>query len=219
MATICVFGDSISYGAWDKEGGWVQRLRKFLDEKTLSIPDFWNTDFTQIYNVGISSASGENSNNLLKRFEFEAKQRLDEYETIFIFAIGKNDSCFIKNKNTFITSLKIFEKNIQDLIKLAKKYSSKIIFVGTAMVDESKTAPISWDKNMYYKNEYLKQYNEIIKSVCEENKVYFIEIFEKWKKLNYKSLLEDGLHPNSKGHKKIFEAVKEFLIKNKLLSK
>jgi len=30
-------------------------------------------------------------------------------------------------------------------------------------------------------------------------------------------LLEDGLHPNSEGHKKIFESVKEFLIKNKII--
>jgi len=28
MVNILVFGDSITYGAWDEEGGWVQRLRK-----------------------------------------------------------------------------------------------------------------------------------------------------------------------------------------------
>ncbi len=29
--------------------------------------------------------------------------------------------------------------------------------------------------------------------------------------------LEDGLHPNSKGHQKLFLKVKDFLLKNKLL--
>ena len=32
--TICVFGDSISWGAWDMEkGGWVNRLWLFLAER------------------------------------------------------------------------------------------------------------------------------------------------------------------------------------------
>ncbi len=217
MAQILVFGDSIAWGAWDKEGGWVERLKKFLNKKTLSIPEFWNTDFMEVYNLGISSVSGENSSNLLERFESEAKRRLGEYETIFIISIGKNDSCFLKSKDSFLTPPEIFERNIQELIKFAKKYSSKIVFVGTAMVDESKASPIHWDKNMHYKNEYLKKYNEIIKYVCKENKVRFIDIYETFAKADYKKLLEDGLHPNSEGHKIIFEAVKNFLVKEKII--
>jgi lysophospholipase L1-like esterase len=45
----------------------------------------------------------------------------------------------------------------------------------------------------------------------------FIEIFENWKKISYESLLYDGLHPNSEGHKKIFETVKNYLVKNKII--
>ena len=41
MGRILIFGDSITYGAWDKEGGWVQRLRKFLDERNLTDPNFY----------------------------------------------------------------------------------------------------------------------------------------------------------------------------------
>ena len=29
--------------------------------------------------------------------------------------------------------------------------------------------------------------------------------------------LEDGLHPNSAGHEKMFQRVKDFLIKNKII--
>ena len=100
---------------------------------------------------------------------------------------------------------------------LAKKYSSKIVFVGTAMVDESKSTPIYWNKNMYCRNEYLHQYNEIIKKVCKENKIYFVEISETFAKTDYKKLLEDGLHPNSKGHEIIFNIVKNFLLKEKII--
>ena len=76
---------------------------------------------------------------------------------------------------------------------------------------------ISWDTGKSYKNEYIKKYNEIIKSVYEENKIYFVEIFEDWMNSDYKNYLEDGLHPNSEGHQKIFESVKNFLIENKII--
>lgn len=217
MAQILVFGDSITLGAWDAEGGWVDRLKKFLNKRTLSVPEFWNTDFLEVYNLGVSSISGEDSGSLLERFESEAKRRLGEYETVFIIAIGKNDSCFLQDKKSFLTPPRIFEKNIKELIKLAKKYSSKVVFIGTAMVDETKSAPIHWNKNMYYRNEHLKQYNDVIKNVCNENKIHFIEISETFSKLNYKSLLADGLHPNSKGHEIIFNAVKDFLVKEKII--
>ncbi len=37
---ILIFGDSIAHGVWDREGGWAQRLRRFLDEKKFPIPLF-----------------------------------------------------------------------------------------------------------------------------------------------------------------------------------
>ncbi|KPJ56326.1 hypothetical protein AMJ49_05175 [Parcubacteria bacterium DG_74_2] len=215
MARICVFGDSIVYGAWDYEqGGWVQRLRKFLDEKNLSDSD--SEDYFVVYNLGVS---GNNSRDLLERFEFELKQRLkQEGETIIALAIGINDSYFLCDKNDNSVLQEEFRENIQKLIDIAQKFVSKVIFIGLTCVDESKVTPIPWDTNKSYKNEYIQKYNEIIKSVCKENNVYFIEIFEKWTKLGYKNLLEDGLHPNSKGHEKIFKIVKDFLIKNKIIT-
>lgn len=35
--------------------------------------------------------------------------------------------------------------------------------------------------------------------------------------LNYFELLEDELHFNTKGHQKIFEIVKDFLVENKII--
>ena len=211
MTQILIFGDSITYGAWDKEGGWVQRLRRFLDEKNLTSPDFYFV----VYNLGIS---GDTSEDLLERFEFETKQRLKEHkETIVAFAIGINDSQFVHSEGDHRVPIEKFKNNLQELIKLAQKFSLKIIFVGLTPVDEKKTTPIPWDSDKFYKNEYIEKYNQVIKKVCEENKIYFIEIFEKFKATGYQELLEDGLHPNSKGHKRIFEIVKDFLIKNNLI--
>ena len=211
MAQVLIFGDSITYGAWDKEGGWVNRLRKFLDEKNLTDPNFYYS----CYNLGIS---GDTSKDLIERFEFETRQRLeDDEETIIIFAVGVNDSQFIYSESRHMVSKGGFKRNIQKLISLARKYSSKIIFIGLTPVDETKTVPQPWDANKSYTNRYVKEYDSIIGKVCKENKVYFVEIFEKLKGTDYQKLLEDGLHPNSEGHQKMFEIVEDFLIKNKII--
>lgn len=227
MAQILVFGDSIAYGAGDeKEGGWVNRLRKVLDKAPFTSPDF----YCLVYNLAIS---GDSLDDLLERFELETKQRLKEgEETIFIFAIGINDSQFIHSQNKLRCLPPEFKNNLQKLIKLTEKFSSKIIFMGLTPVDEVKTTPLPWDNDKSYKNEYIKKYNNIIKSVCEENKiypvrkqaelsngVYFIEIFDELIQSDYKNLLADGLHPNSQGHQKIFEMVRNFLAENKIIEK
>jgi lysophospholipase L1-like esterase len=209
MANILVFGDSITYGACDKEGGWVQRLRKFLDEKKPTNPEFYYL----VYNLGIS---GDTSEDLLNRFESETNKRLDEEEeTIFLFAIGANDSQFINSKNKL--PLDKFQNNIQKIIELAEKYSQRIVFFGLFPCDESKTVPIPWDTAKSYKNEHIKKYNEIVKSVCAKNKIPFVEIFEIFIKENYQELLEDGLHPNSEGHEKIFKVARASLVKYKII--
>ncbi|MFH1401778.1 MAG: GDSL-type esterase/lipase family protein [Parcubacteria group bacterium] len=206
MSTICVLGDSIVWGAADSEGGgWVTRL--FIELGKNSEID--------VYNLGVS---GDKTPNILERFESETKARIEEAEdVILIFAIGINDSYFIQSKNSFNIPPAEFRENIKKIIEGARAIAPKITFIGLTPVDESRTTPIPWDTDKSYKNENIKKYNEIIKSVCRDNSVHFIEIFNEWIKSDYQSLLEDGLHPNSEGHKKIFETVRDFLSKNKII--
>lgn len=200
-----VFGDSISYGAWDKEGGWVERLRAKFDER------FFNNseDYNLIYNLSIS---GDTTEDVLKRFESETNQRTKKDDEItFIFSIGANDCEFLHDKKEFKVPFNEFKKNIEKIIKLARKYSNKIVFVGFTPADDSKTDPIEWNENISYLNKDIKKYNDELKSICKKNNVDFIKIFEGWMKLDYKKLLYDGVHPNTKGHRLIFEKVLEFL--------
>ncbi len=207
MTLINVFGDRISFGCWDEEGGWVDRIKQEINKKVLKDPEFpWLA-----HNLGVD---GDTSKGLLKRFEQETKPRIVYGgDTIFVFSIGDNDSLFNNKKKEHWVSPEEYKKNLQELFKLAKNYKAKILFVGSAGFDESKVDPVPWEPECSYKNEYAEQYNEIAKEVCKENQVAFVDIFG----LDKKHLV-DGLHPNSEGHKKIFEVVKNALEKNNIIS-
>jgi lysophospholipase L1-like esterase len=196
---ICVFGDSISQGYNDyKEGGWINRLRKYFDLSDYDI---------SVFNLGVS---GDNTFDLLKRFKVEAEARKPN---LIVFAIGINDSQYVNSKNNPRVSLSDFNKNLLEFKNLSKQFTDKIIFIGLTKVDEVKVTPIPWSITKYYDNENIKTYNLAIKNFCEKNHLSFIEMFDL---LNDKDL-EDGLHPNSKGHKKMFNRVKDSLIKNKII--
>lgn len=214
MANILVFGNSITYGAWDIEGGWVTRLRRFLDEKVIASQG--ELDYL-VYNLGISGGTTE---ELVHRLKSEAKSRLEEEgETIIIFGmITINDSYFIYSQNGHKISIDQSKQNVEKLIELAKQITPIVLFVGNTVVDETKTKPISWDADKSYTNEYIRQYDEAVKSICQFKKVPFLELMGNFLSQDYVNMLEDGLHPNTAGHKWMFERVQEFLLKNQVIS-
>jgi len=190
---ICVFGDSITWGACDYEkGGWVERLKSH---------DMQGEEEHFVFNVGVS---GDNSDKLLKRFPAEATAREPE---VIIFAIGVNDSQYVRDKEHHRVSLEKFKQNILELTVQAKALVHEIIFVGITGVDESKMMPTSWDREKYYDNESIEKYNDAIKKVCEEKGSTFIPM----EGIVGIADLEDGLHPNAAGHKKMFQTVLKVL--------
>lgn len=87
MANILVFGASTTYGAWDLEGGWIARLRKWIDEKNIKEKKYIDySGISLIYNLGISD---ETTKDLIKRFKSDTEPRLWE-NNIFQKVIGTN---------------------------------------------------------------------------------------------------------------------------------
>ncbi len=208
---ILVFGDSITYGAWDEKGGWVQRLREYIDRKNMKDKGF----HCLVYNLGVS---GDTTEEILERFEHETKSRLgDEKDFVFIFSVGTNDCLFLNKEKKMRVDEKAFERNIEKIIELASRFSKKIIFTGLTPADESRMNPLPWALQFSAKNVYIEKYNGIIKSVCTKKKINFIDTYGVFKKGNYKPLLKDGDHPTSEGHGKIYETVKSFLVKEKII--
>lgn len=202
MAQILVFGDSIAFGFWDREGGWVDRLKKALAKQSI---DSGLDNYCPLYNLSIP---GDTTEDLLERFYFEFSQRKNDYEKyIIIFAIGINDSHLVGSDKRPKVPIGHFKGNIKQLIKQARQITERIIFIGLTPVDESRTDPLFWIPDRSYTNESINQYNEVIKQVCSQEGAYFIEIYNYFKTDHYIGLLEDGLHPTSEGHKRIFELV------------
>lgn len=192
---ILIFGDSITWGAYDPEqGGWATRLQNYFESQD---------DGIGVYNLGIS---GNTTADLLERIEVETKSRKPN---LIIFAIGINDAQFIHSTNDLRVSLDEFQQNIAKLHSIAKKFTGKIVFVGLTEVDESKTKPTSsnadiWDANKSYTNENIKRLDNAIEGFCENNKLKFISM----ESVVGNDDLIDGLHPNTQGHIKIFNRMK-----------
>ncbi len=192
--SICVFGDSTSWGAWDEEkGGWVNRLWLHVGIR--------DENYVEIYNC---SVSGGTTDAIIARLESEAKIRNAD---ALIFQTGGNDASH-DSSGKFLNTVEKFEENIKEIIHRAKKITDKIIFLDLKNCDESRTMPVSWD-DQWCSNENIIKYSKVMERVCGEENVLFIDI----PKIENEEF-EDGLHPNAKGHEKIFQTVKGFLEKN-----
>ena len=157
---ILIFGDSITWGAYDPEqGGWATRLRNYFEAKD---------NDTDVYNLGVS---GDTTADLLNRIEIEVKSREPD---LIIFAIGINDAQFIHSTNGLHVSLDEFQQNLAKLLSVAKKFTDKVVFVGLTKVDESKTTPIPWNTDKSYTNENIERLDNAIKKFCEDKKLKFI---------------------------------------------
>ena len=188
---ICVFGDSIAHGFYDWEvGGWVDRLKLSLK--------------AELYN---SSISGDTTSDLLKRFKVESEARKPD---IIIFAIGVNDSIFRKtDMEQTDTPAEIFKSNIRKLIELAKGFTNDVLFLGLGLVEEAKVQPFPWSSSgKCYSNRNIELFDGYIKKICDQEEVPYLNTFNIVKAED----LEDGIHPTSEGHRRIYEEVKAKLV-------
>ena len=206
MKGILCLGDSITHGRGEMPGiGWVGRLKEYYESQ-----EFYNC----VFNLGIP---GNTSKDMLKRIDVEAKARAiyrrQDSEYIMTISVGTNDMGGAGSSEAVIISPKKFRKNVLSLIKKARKYVQKVVFIGTIPVDESNN-PVG---TFYFTNNKQEEYNNIVKACCEKENVLFLDLYSKWIKIDYLKLLHDDVHPNSKGYDLMYDQIKEFLIKEGLI--
>lgn len=178
---ICIFGDSITWGAFDLEiGGWAERLKVYF---------FKHNPEIYIYNCGIS---GDKLKDLLKRFESEVVSRKPDK---IIFSIGINDTT--NNDNLGGTPIDEFESSYKELLNKAQKLTKDSLILGLNNIDQKRN-------KFDYKNKEIQKYNEIIRKVSQQRDLKFVDCFGILAEDHFS---EDGDHPNSVGHKRIFEKI------------
>lgn len=144
----------------------------------------YKEDSISVFNMGIN---GNTTEDVLKRFEAESQTR---NPTSTIFAIGINDTKFDDETQ--------FKNNIKNIIEKAKWFNSDITFIGLVLGNDIVEENFSLLKT--------KRYDQILKEIAESNKCRFIELFNKLESSDFM----DGLHPNEKGHHKMFEEIKKY---------
>jgi len=205
---VLFFGDSITQGFWDVEGGWVSRLRKQYDHQYIAAPG-GNTPL--LFNLGIS---GNTATDVLRRFDAETVARKYHGEAlVFVFAIGTNDACFRRDSGND-SEPEHFQAQLGELVALAKQYADKMLFVGlTPAVDELVDPLPASTTGRSFTTERLKLFDTTLKNFCKKQNVPFVDVFPAFSKANVQSLMFDGLHPNAAGHKLIADLVQPELAK------
>ncbi len=211
MSKIVVLGDSIAYGKWDEQGGWVQRLRSYID-KAFNIEQNKNL---QVYNLGIP---GEVTTRLVERAQKELSDRVKLADTgknnLVIVAVGINDT----NNDNWMTGKKTspedFKNNIKDIVSTINLLEGKPIILGLTPINEEKYSERFPNR---LENKTIKEYDQYLSEFSKSMGIFYIALFDVLITKTYTSTLIDGIHPNSNGHEMIFQAVKEFLEKEKLL--
>jgi len=193
MTDYAVFGDSIARGAYDpKNGGWVRLLEASIETKTYG---------DKVYNLGVS---GDTSTSLLKRFNPELSAREPD---IVLIAIGINDGRLDRFTGKPQVDISTFKSNLEKIYSICKSsaFVKKIIFIGISRVDEKKVNP--WKDKVFYYNKTIKEYDSAIQKIAQSHKLLFIPMND----ILEDSDICDGLHPNEKGHKKMFKRVTDYL--------
>lgn len=197
FTNICVFGDSVTWGAWLKTRvGWVHLLRDALELE-------FDHDYA-VYDLGID---GNTSQDLLHRFTAEITARPPG---IVIIVIGINDSLYRHKPGNFNVSPVISRENLLKLIQQARLMTNRIVLVGLVKGDDVLTNPLPVSSTgKSYSKTNAKLYDQIIREVAQDEQLIFVDVYDKLDDSDF----IDGLHPNAKGHEKIYGEVREGLEK------
>jgi len=204
---IIFFGHSFVHGLWDRKGGWVQRLQKEIYSDYLDNYETpWDENYCNVFNAGITN---ENSRRLLSRFETDLKERKDDDDdqNLVLIQFGVN-SAQIKNGKHVIPP-EDFRSHIKQILKISKENAEKTIVLSEGYIDQNMMQDNCMEGQI--DDDILGKYEKIKQEVCKEESVDFIDFRDKVSEEEWKDKLEDGVHPNTEGHKLIFENIKEEL--------
>ncbi len=206
MSSLIAFGDSITWGAWDTAGGWVQRIRQHVDRRTLSDDTF----YCEVYNMGVS---GDTSQDVLHRMQHEIEPRRDQDDELhLLFLIGTNDSLYCRDTDSFQVAPGEFGETVRAAVALSEEAADSYAFIEIIPVDD-RVDPVPWHSTHSYRNTYIDRYNDILHTVCNDTETPLIMIRDGFED----EMLADGVHLTSDGHTHIAAQVRDWITTQSVL--
>lgn len=174
---IVFLGDSLTAGyGIEKEKAYPQIVENKLKAKGKDI---------KVLNGGVSGSTTAGGKSRLGWFLKKSNP------DIMVLALGANDG---------LRGLKLSqsEKNLEEIINIAKKKNIKVLLAGMRLPPN-------------YGKDYVEQFRSMYKKLKEKHNLKMIPFMLKdvggRKELN----IEDGIHPNEKGHEVIANTVIKYL--------
>ena len=203
MKNYIIIGDSITYGIGDFEtGGWASMFKKYIVEKddSLACSNF----------VHILGFPGATSRDILNKIDGILDGLKDEtFDNVVILSIGVNDTVYFNGD--FKTSRDNYRENMLKLIRKITDSGCELILVGLTRIIIGESGDSYYtDSNIEVYEQDLKiisDNDEVLKELSESERINYIEMKDVLSKDDY----IDGLHPNTVGHKKMFERVKDYI--------
>lgn len=191
---LILFGDSITWGAWDLDGGWAQRLKRYADSRAMEDQE----PVTWVYPLGVS---GDTSRDLLTRLQPELIARADTpAQTAVVIAIGINDSQIELATGQSKVPLAELERNLTRIVETAQQYADRVVLVGLPPVDDALVYPMPWKPTHGYQDRVARQYDQTVATVAQQTSCEYVSVYQDFMERGGLQLLDDGLHPNAKGH-------------------
>ncbi|MCU0667373.1 MAG: SGNH/GDSL hydrolase family protein [Patescibacteria group bacterium] len=209
MKQFFILGACVAYGVGSSDGGWASLLKQYLHEKMYS-----SNGVGEKYEVFNFAKPGATIDFVIKTFPEQFNNYGRNENSKIIVSVGGNNSKATGKPDDYVSTLEEYENQVKKLILMLQKYSNNIIFANNGYVDESKTNPKinPFDgSNSYSTNSRRLLFRTKLKQICDEYGVTFADVNVSQKDWIKEYLYKDGLHPNNKGHRLIFEKIKQSL--------
>ncbi|MFC5184737.1 GDSL-type esterase/lipase family protein [Actinomadura harenae] len=177
-ARIVIAGDSIAYGRCDPDGGWAARLA--------SAHIAANELDHRVFNVAIP---GSTLDDVRAQLPALLPPRLPD---TLIVAAGINDSALPPRHDDWLASV---ADNLTGLAATAHDHNARLVVLGPAWLDESRTAAFGRLRFTLARAEAL---HDLIRTWCATNHIDHIDMWEPLR--DNPALFTDGLHPGPEGH-------------------
>jgi lysophospholipase L1-like esterase len=205
---VVVLGDSVGAGCWDREGGWVDRVRSELYGRVVDddAPSYESDAYAEVYNL---SVSGETAVGTVDRFD-EVGPRLSDWDTnVVVLAVGANDA--YRLDGDLNTDPGRFKEVYGRLLEEARAEADHVICVGLPPVDEGRVDPVPWRTEISYLEADRDRYADMIAEVAGEYGVPVVAPFDDVQESEKDDLLDDGIHLSTEGHRRLAAAVLDVL--------